>query len=140
MSNRQTDKEAAHKRITRVGLILRRFSIDEIPQLINVLSGDMSLVGPRPLLIEYNNKYSKSQARRLLVKPGITGLAQISGRNALTWDEKLRLDVFYVDNCSLWLDLKIIFKTPYIILFGNGFKALEKKFVNSQFKMRNFSG
>lgn len=100
-----------YERLTRLGIFLRSSSIDELPELWNVLKGDMSLVGPRPLLMEYLPLYSSEQARRHEVRPGITGWAQINGRNAISWDEKFALDVWYVDNRSLWLDLKIIWLT-----------------------------
>jgi lipopolysaccharide/colanic/teichoic acid biosynthesis glycosyltransferase len=99
------------KRLTKVGKIIRKLSIDEIPQLINVLKGDMSLVGPRPLLTEYLSLYNPFQKRRHEVKPGITGWAQINGRNAISWSKKFEYDVWYVDNISLLLDIKIIFLT-----------------------------
>lgn len=98
-------------RLPRFGQILRSTSLDEIPEIFNVLKGDMSLVGPRPLLVEYLNRYNKEQARRHEVKPGITGLAQVNGRNSITWNEKFKYDVTYVDNCSFLLDIKIIFLT-----------------------------
>lgn len=98
-------------RLTKVGIVLRRFSLDELPQLWNVLIGDMSLVGPRPLLVEYLPRYTSEQARRHEVKPGITGWAQVNGRNALDWEQRFRLDVWYVDNWSFGLDVKIIWKT-----------------------------
>jgi lipopolysaccharide/colanic/teichoic acid biosynthesis glycosyltransferase len=98
-------------RITPLGRFLRRTSLDELPELLNVLRGEMSLVGPRPLRVDYLEKYSPEQARRHDVMPGITGLAQINGRNTLNWDERLALDVWYVDHASLWLDLKILMKT-----------------------------
>ena len=98
-------------RLTPLGKFLRRFSLDELPQLFNVLKGELSLVGPRPLLMEYLPRYSPEQARRHEVKPGITGWAQVNGRNAITWDEKFRLDVWYVDNRSFLLDLKILWLT-----------------------------
>ena len=110
------------ERVTSAGLLLRRFSIDEIPQLFNVLAGSMSLVGPRPLLREYDERYSAEQARRLLAKPGMTGLAQVEGRNDLTWDEKLELDVRYVDQQSFWLDVHIMLKTPFVVLSSSGFR------------------
>jgi lipopolysaccharide/colanic/teichoic acid biosynthesis glycosyltransferase len=94
------------KRITRIGKIVRSTSIDELPQLINVLKGDMSLIGPRPLLVQYLPLYSPEQARRHEVRPGISGWAQCHGRNAISWGEKFRLDVWYVDHCSLWVDFK----------------------------------
>lgn len=95
-------------RLTRVGQFLRSTSLDELPQLWNVLRGDMSLVGPRPLLVRYLDRYTPEQARRHDVMPGITGLAQVNGRNAIDYDDKFRLDVWYVDHWSLWLDLKIL--------------------------------
>ncbi len=100
-------------RVTPLGAVLRRLSIDELPQLLNVLSGEMSLVGPRPLLPEYLERYSPEQARRQLVRPGVTGLAQVSGRVALPWDESLALDVWYVDNWTFLLDLKILAMTAW---------------------------
>lgn len=100
--------EADAARLTRTGRFLRATSIDELPTLLNVLRGDMSLVGPRPLLVRYLPRYSPEQARRHQVRPGITGWAQVNGRNAIGWDEKLALDVWYVDNRSLWLDAKIL--------------------------------
>jgi sugar transferase EpsL len=98
-------------RVSPVGRFLRSSSLDELPELFNVLRGDMSLVGPRPLLLQYLDRYTPEQARRHDVKPGITGLAQISGRNAISWDERFRLDVWYVDNLSFSLDFKILVKT-----------------------------
>lgn len=98
-------------RLTKVGRFVRSTSIDELPQLINVLKGDMALIGPRPLLPQYLPLYSKKQARRHEVRPGITGWAQVNGRNAISWTKKFELDVWYVDHCSFWLDLKIIFMT-----------------------------
>ena len=100
-------------RLTKIGGIIRKFSLDEIPQLINVLKGDMSLVGPRPLLPEYLSLYNKQQKKRHMVKPGMTGLAQVSGRNLISWKEKLELDVEYVKNQSLSLDFYILFKTIF---------------------------
>ena len=98
-------------RLTNVGRFVRSTSIDELPQLINVLKGDMALTGPRPLLVQYLPLYSKEQARRHDVRPGITGWAQVNGRNAISWTKKFELDVWYVDHCSFWLDVKIIFLT-----------------------------
>lgn len=98
-------------RLTNVGRFVRSTSIDELPQLINVLKGDMALIGPRPLLVQYLPLYSKEQARRHDVRPGITGWAQVNGRNAISWTKKFELDVWYVDHCSLRLDVKIIFLT-----------------------------
>ena len=99
------------QRLTKVGAFIRKTSIDELPQLINVLKGDMSLIGPRPLLPKYLPLYNEEQRRRHDVRPGVTGWAQVNGRNNVTWTEKFKLDVWYVDHCSLWLDVKIIFLT-----------------------------
>ncbi len=110
-------------RITLFGRWLRMTSLDELPELWNVLKGDMSLVGPRPLLMEYLPLYSSQQARRHEVRPGITGWAQINGRNSLSWEEKFRLDVWYVDNQSFWLDLKILFLTVKKVLVRDGISA-----------------
>lgn len=99
------------ERLTKVGKFVRSTSIDELPQLINVLKGDMALIGPRPLLVQYLPLYNKEQARRHEVRPGISGWAQCHGRNAISWTEKFKLDVWYVDHCSLWTDLKVIFIT-----------------------------
>jgi lipopolysaccharide/colanic/teichoic acid biosynthesis glycosyltransferase len=99
------------ERLTKLGHFLRSSSLDELPELWNVLKGEMSLVGPRPLLMEYLPLYSPEQARRHEVRPGVTGWAQVNGRNAISWDEKFALDIWYVDNRSLWLDLKIIWLT-----------------------------
>jgi len=108
------------QRLTRLGRFLRRFSLDELPQLWNVLKGEMSLVGPRPLPVEYVPRYNQFQRRRLEVRPGMTGWAQINGRNALTWEQKFELDVWYVDHQSLWLDLKILLATVGQVLSGRG--------------------
>lgn len=99
------------QRLTKVGKFVRSTSIDELPQLINVLKGDMALIGPRPLLVKYLPLYSPEQARRHEVRPGISGWAQCHGRNAITWTEKFKLDVWYVDHCTLWTDLRVIFIT-----------------------------
>ncbi len=99
------------QRITKVGKFIRATSIDELPQLLNVLKGDMALIGPRPLLVRYLDLYTTEQARRHEVRPGITGWAQVNGRNNVSWTKKFEMDVWYVDNCSLVLDLKIIYKT-----------------------------
>jgi lipopolysaccharide/colanic/teichoic acid biosynthesis glycosyltransferase len=107
-------------RVTRLGRMLRATSLDELPELWNLLRGAMSLVGPRPLLTEYLPYYSDEQCRRHSVRPGITGLAQISGRNHTTWEQRLAQDVFYVDNCTLWLDCKIIARTVLAIFHGDG--------------------
>lgn len=108
------------ERLTKLGRFLRSTSIDELPELFNVLRGEMSLVGPRPLLIQYLERYSPEQARRHDVLPGITGWAQINGRNALTWEDKFRLDVWYVDNHSFWLDLKILLLTIWKVFKREG--------------------
>lgn len=108
------------KRLTVFGHFLRKTSLDELPELWNVLKGDMSLVGPRPLLMQYLAHYSSEQARRHEVRPGITGWAQVNGRNAITWEEKFNLDVWYIDNWSLWLDIKIICMTIWKILKREG--------------------
>ncbi|MBQ9528078.1 MAG: sugar transferase, partial [Fretibacterium sp.] len=110
-------------RLTPFGQFLRRTSLDELPQLWNVLKGDMSLVGPRPLLLQYVPLYSEQQRRRLEVRPGVTGWAQINGRNALAWPEKFELDVWYVEHRSLWLDVKILFMTVKKILAREGISA-----------------
>jgi sugar transferase EpsL len=107
-------------RLTPAGQFLRKYSLDELPQLINVMKGELSLVGPRPLLMEYLPLYTKEQAKRHLVKPGITGLAQISGRNTLTWEEKFKLDIWYVQNQSFLLDLKILWRTFYKVIQSEG--------------------
>lgn len=99
------------ERLTKLGKFLRSTSLDELPELVNVIFGDMSLVGPRPLLMQYLDRYTPEQARRHEVRPGITGWAQINGRNAISWEDKFKLDVWYVDNHSLWLDIKILFLT-----------------------------
>ncbi|MBT4225025.1 MAG: sugar transferase [Opitutae bacterium] len=120
------DKNAAGEdipdadRLTRWGLFLRATTLDELPQLWNVLSGEMSLVGPRPLLVEYLPLYTLEQGRRHEVRPGLTGWAQVQGRNALTWEEKFKLDVWYVDHRSLWLDLKILLLTVITVLSCQG--------------------
>lgn len=119
-----------HERITPFGMSLRRTSLDELPELWNVIKGDMSLVGPRPLLAEYLPLYSPTQARRHLVKPGITGWAQINGRNAITWEEKFKYDCWYVDNQSLWLDIKILFLTIKKVVVREGIS--ETGFVGSE--------
>ena len=111
------------ERLTRLGRSLRATSIDELPELWNVLKGDMSLVGPRPLLMEYLPLYSTEQARRHEVRPGITGWAQVNGRNAISWEEKFALDVWYVDNRSLWLDLKVLWLTVLKVVSRQGISA-----------------
>ena len=111
------------KRLTKVGKFVRSTSIDELPQLINVLKGDMALIGPRPLLVQYLPLYTEEQARRHEVRPGISGWAQCHGRNAISWAEKFKLDVWYVDHCTLWTDIKVI-----LITFKN---VLMRKDINS---------
>lgn len=122
------------ERITPFGGFLRSTSLDELPELWNVLKGDMSLVGPRPLLMEYLPLYSPEQARRHEVLPGITGWAQINGRNTLSWDEKFQLDVWYVDNRSIWLDIKILLLTAKKVLVREGISAY------GEASMRRFTG
>jgi sugar transferase EpsL len=107
-------------RLGRFGRFLRRFSLDELPELLNVLRGDMSLVGPRPLLMEYLDRYTAEQSRRHNVRPGITGWAQINGRNAIAWEQKFALDIWYVDNQSFWLDLRILILTLWKVLKCEG--------------------
>ncbi len=110
-------------RLTRVGRFLRSTSLDELPELLNVVRGDMSLVGPRPLLMQYLERYSPEQARRHEVRPGITGWAQINGRNAISWEEKFRLDVWYVDNRGFWLDIRILLATVWKVFCREGISA-----------------
>ena len=110
-------------RLTKVGRLVRSISIDELPQLVNVLKGDMALVGPRPLLPKYLPLYSREQARRHEVRPGITGWAQVNGRNAISWSKKFELDVWYVDHCSLLLDIKIIFLTVKKVFIREGISS-----------------
>lgn len=109
-----------YRRLTPFGIFLRSTSLDELPELFNIIKGEMSFVGPRPLLMQYLNRYSREQARRHEVKPGITGWAQVNGRNAISWEQKFEYDVWYVDNQSLRLDLKIIALTIWIILKREG--------------------
>ena len=111
------------ERMTSFGAFLRSTSLDELPGLFNVLKGDMSLVGPRPLLIQYLPLYNTEQARRHDVRPGITGWAQVNGRNAISWDEKFALDIWYVDNCSFWLDIKILLLTIKKVIIKDGISA-----------------
>lgn len=114
-----TDQE----RLTRVGRVLRAASLDELPELWNVLKGEMSLVGPRPLLMRYLERYTAEQARRHEVRPGITGWAQVNGRNAITWEQKFAYDVWYVDHRSLWLDLRILWLTVWQVVSRKGISA-----------------
>ena len=117
----------AAQRITLIGKILRKSSLDELPQLINVIKGDMSIVGPRPLRVEYLPQYNERQSKRHNVKPGITGWAQINGRNSLSWDERLELDVWYVENHTISLDIKIIFLTLLKVLKREGVEPEQDK-------------
>jgi len=121
-------------RLTWIGHIVRKTSLDEIPQLFNVLAGDMSIVGPRPLLVEYLPLYSEEQKRRHEVKPGITGWAQVNGRNAIGWQQKFTYDVWYVDHLSFWLDLKILFLTALKVLKAEGISS------EGSVTMEKFSG
>ena len=125
LSERSTDGELLPDavRLTPFGRFLRSTSLDELPELWNVLKGDMSLVGPRPLLMEYLPLYSPEQARRHEVRPGITGWAQVNGRNTISWEDKFKLDVWYVDHCSLWLDIKILWLTVKKVLVREGISA-----------------
>ncbi|MED4204738.1 sugar transferase [Neobacillus mesonae] len=111
-------------RLTALGIFLRKYSLDELPQLFNVFKGELSFVGPRPLLMEYLPLYTKEQARRHEVKPGITGWAQVNGRNLISWEEKFKLDVWYVENQSLFLDLKILILTIKKVLIKEGVSAI----------------
>lgn len=123
-------------RLTKFGRFLRSTSLDELPELLNVLKGDMSLVGPRPLLVQYLERYTPEQARRHAVRPGITGWAQVNGRNALTWEQKFELDVWYVDHVSFWLDVKIIVLTALKVLKREGInqsgQATMEEFMGTQ--------
>ena len=114
-------------RITRVGRLLRRFSLDELPNLVNVLNGDMAVVGPRPTVQEQVDRYTERQRRRLEVKPGITGWAQVNGRTSLPWPERIELDVWYVEHRSLWLDVKILAKTARMLATGHGLYSEDLK-------------
>jgi len=124
------------QRITKFGHFLRSFSLDELPEIFNVLKGEMSLVGPRPLLMQYIERYSKEQARRHDVLPGMTGWAQINGRNAITWADKFKFDVWYVDHWSLWLDVKIILATLWKAITREGINqpghATAEEFMGSE--------
>ncbi len=123
-------KDFNDPRITRIGKFLRRFSLDELPQFINVLKGDMSLVGPRPLLPWQYEKWTEHQKRRCEVKPGLTGWAQVKGRASLTHEDKIELDIWYVDNANLWLDIKIILMTFIRVIKGED--ILEKKYSKNE--------
>ena len=136
--NDQGDLLSDKQRLSSFGEKLRNNSLDELPSLWNVLKGEMSLVGPRPLLVEYLPLYSKEQARRHDVKPGITGWAQVNGRNAISWEEKFKLDIWYIDNQSLWLDLKILLLTIKKVFIKEGISAdgevTMSKFTGSEYK------
>jgi lipopolysaccharide/colanic/teichoic acid biosynthesis glycosyltransferase len=123
-------------RLTRFGRLLRATSLDELPELVNVLRGEMSLIGPRPLLMQYLERYSPEQARRHDVLPGMTGWAQVNGRNNVSWEEKFRLDVWYVDNWSFWLDLRIVFLTAWKVIAREGINepgnATAREFMGTQ--------
>ena len=124
----QNAREVAHRfetsatdpRITRMGRFLRRWSLDELPQLWNILRGEMSLIGPRPAFLEVTQRYSPEQARRLQMRPGLTGLAQLQGRNLLPWEQRIVLDIIYIDRYSLWLDARILWRTIPLLLRGTG--------------------
>ncbi len=122
------------QRLTKIGQLVRKLSLDEIPQLLNVIKGDMSLVGPRPLLVEYLPLYNEQQAKRHNVKPGITGWAQVNGRNSLDWPAKFELDVWYVEHLSFWLDIKILFLTVKKVFVREGISS------NSSVTMEKFKG
>lgn len=111
------------ERLTDFGKLLRKTSLDELPELFNILKGDMSFVGPRPLLVQYLDRYTPEQARRHDVRPGLTGWAQINGRNAISWEEKFKLDVWYVDNRTFWLDIKILWMTFFKVVKREGISA-----------------
>ncbi len=121
-------------RLNKYGRLLRSTSLDELPELINILKGDMSIVGPRPLLVKYLPRYTQKQRRRHNVRPGLTGYAQAYGRNALTWEEKFKKDVYYVEHISLWLDIKILFKTVAVVLLRDGVSS------NTSATMEEFMG
>lgn len=137
----QGDLLPDEQRITKGGRLLRRLSLDELPQLWNVIRGDMSLIGPRPLLVRYLPRYSEHQARRHEIRPGITGWAQVNGRNAISWDERFDLDVYYVDHVSLWLDVRIVWLTVWHVLAGKGISqqdhATMPEFMGSEHQSRN---
>jgi lipopolysaccharide/colanic/teichoic acid biosynthesis glycosyltransferase len=136
--NNQRDKNGKllpdEKRLTPIGKFIRSTSLDEIPQLINVIKGDMSLIGPRPLLVRYLDRYTPEQARRHEVRPGITGWAQVNGRNAISWEKKFTLDVYYVDNLSFMFDIKILFITLQKVLRREGISS------GSSMTMEEFKG
>jgi len=132
------------ERLTPLGRFLRKTSIDELPEFFNVIRGNMSIVGPRPLLMQYLDRYTPEQARRHEMKPGITGWAQVNGRNAITWDEKFKLDVWYVDNWGLWLDVKIIAMTAMKVLKREGISqtghATAQEFLGAHAKAQRRKG
>lgn len=134
LKNKNGELLSDEDRLTKFGKVLRSTSLDELPQLINVLMGDMSLVGPRPLLVEYLPLYNEEQMKRHNVRPGITGYAQVKGRNSLTWSEKFKLDVWYVENISFWLDIKILCLTAYKVIKREGISQ------NENVTMENFTG
>ena len=138
---RECDKEGKllsdELRLTKFGKLLRSTSLDELPSLWNVLKGEMSLVGPRPLLVEYLPLYSSKQARRHEVKSGITGWAQVNGRNAISWDEKFELDVWYIDNQSIWLDIKILLLTLKKVIMRDGISPKGKDIMPRFDKIEN---
>lgn len=121
-------------RLTKLGKVLRKYSLDELPQLFNVWKGDLSLVGPRPLLMEYLPIYTKDQARRHEVRPGITGWAQVNGRNAISWEEKFEYDLWYVENKSIWIDLKILLITARKVVIKDGVSAKDHQFSMEHYK------
>lgn len=124
------------ERVTSFGLFLRKYCLDELPQLFNVIKGDLSLIGPRPLLMAYLVLYTKEQARRHLVKPGITGWAQVNGRNSITWEEKFEPDVWYVDNRTLWLNLKILWLTFLKVIRSENVNLNESDFEGTKNKQK----
>jgi lipopolysaccharide/colanic/teichoic acid biosynthesis glycosyltransferase len=132
------------QRLPVFGRFLRSTSLDELPELFNVLKGDMSIVGPRPLMMKYLGRYTPEQARRHEVKPGITGWAQINGRNVISWEEKFKLDVWYVDNWSIWLDLKIIIKSIWMVITRQGItqqdRATVDEFMGTEGNLRHIEG
>lgn len=131
--NLNPSKTNDKNRTTKLGAILRKFSLDELPTLLNILKGEMSFVGPRPLLYEYKNLYNNHQKKRFLVKPGITGWAQVNGRNKLSWENKFELDVWYINNQSLFLDLKILFLT-ILKIFSNNDVSFDSSVDDIKFK------
>jgi len=139
-----TDAQSDEERLTAVGRVLRSLSLDELPELVNVLRGEMSLVGPRPLLVQYLDRYTPEQARRHDVRPGITGWAQVNGRNALTWPDKFRLDVWYVDHVSFALDCRILWLTVGALVTRRGISqpghSTAEEFKGQEFKGQEIRG